>query len=139
MPITKDEWNQIYEAIEAARGGPEITFARVTRTDMGQMLVYCEDEFGDQPIAMAGQLFKIVYYDESPKGTVGFAMNTPPGNPYATNKKNAESEYTYADWAAQRYIMPALPPVGSTAIILLQHGQRRDPYCIGIAVGYTRV
>jgi hypothetical protein len=145
-------WGEIYEYVEErlAQQGPTLVLAKVTRIEHGRMLVWCEEEFADEPILWCGDYYRVFYFDHTPKDTTGFAMTAPPGNPYVERK--AESEWgnskhkggyggSKAEGKAQGAgIIPELPEPGATIIVMRRYGRKdKGLYGLGQVIGYLYI
>jgi hypothetical protein len=145
MPLTNEDWEQIYEAIEAKQRPFEVYSGIVTRSEVGRMLVWCEKEFGDQPILWCGQYYRVFYMDDSPKETTGYSLTNPPGNPYKERKREAifgnsahVGGYGGED-AGYKYIIPEIPPPGTPILVAKSGGYSRFLWGFAVILGYTTI
>lgn len=139
--LSPELWNQIYEAIEAKQRNFELQSGIVTRREYGRMLVWCEKEFGELPLAMMGHVYRVYYEDDSPKSTVGYALTNPPGNPYQTRRREAQwgNSVHKGGYGEMQGIIPELPTVGEGVLVWLPYGVERFGFVVAKGIGYTAV
>jgi hypothetical protein len=150
MPLDKEDWREIQEYVETriqARGF-EIQSAKVTSVEPGRLLVFCAKEFGDTPVKWCGQHYRVFYDDETPKGTTGYAIANPPGNPYRTVRREAipgnSAHKGGLGGEGQgeqqgKTIIPEMPNIGDPILVWRPFGRKDDLYGFAVIFGYMYV
>lgn len=117
MPHREITWDAIYEAIRSATQPTEVIYSKVIKANEAQRLVWVK-ELGDQAIPIVGFTYTVKYYDDS-----GDGLNTPAaGNPLPNKVKVKKV----------KKILPDMPEVGQTVVILRTFGSGRLPKCVGV-------
>lgn len=109
MPISPQDWEAIYQAINAMQRPSEVIQGKVTKRDTENMLVWI-NEVGDQPIPIYSFDYQIKYYDVDQRGV-------------STIKR---TDITKKD------VSTLCPDIGDTILVLKQFGTNRLPKCIGV-------
>jgi len=103
MALTEADQNTIYQMIERAITASVIIYGKVIARDERKGLIKLK-EFGDQWIPLVGFRGTVKYYDET-----------------ATTTKVKTVK-----------VVPEVPKIGETVVVLRQFGSRRLPKCVGV-------
>lgn len=114
MPLDKEDWESIYQAIEAAKQPSEVTYGIVIKRDVKHRLIWVS-EFGEQPIPIVGFQASVTVYDVEPNNHI--------------TDMGLDVEETVT--ARHFQIDHVVPEIGDTVVIVRQFGGRRLPKCLG--------
>lgn len=103
MALSEADQNTVYKMIERALSGSEVTYGKVVARDSRKGLIKLK-EFGDQWIPLVGFRGTVKIYDETATGT---------------KLKTVK-------------VIPEVPKIGETVVVLRQFGSRRLPKCVGV-------
>lgn len=121
MPISPEEWQSIYGAIDRMARPSEFVQGKVVKRDAVKMLVWI-DEIGDQPIPIFSFDYEIKYYYERPSASVNVTAGSPGPRELFTRKSNL----------AKKEVRTLCPEIGETVLVVRHYGSRRLPKCIGV-------
>lgn len=118
MPISNEEWGSIASMVDrmidtkAGFRRDYFMVGTVSKRNTKDNVIYVKELGGDVKIPIFTFDYRVVYYDESPRGTAG-------GGSYRTYKKAAE-------------VTPKLPQIGDEVLIAKEMGNDLLPRCLGV-------
>lgn len=113
--LSREIWNGIADLVGRSRSPREVYYAKVSRSDPENNLVWVKD-FGEIAIPLVAHGHFMHYYDEHPTGA-----NVVDGTPVATQTTKRKGT-----------VEIACPNKGDLVVILDPWGAKRFPICIGV-------
>lgn len=124
MPLTSQDWQAIFEAIQTGAFHPS-EFKRdvVTKRDPLNRLIWTQD-MGIQPIPIYSFNYIVTYFDEEPAGYSWPVVGDDTIGQEAIVERITEKKFARVE--------VEVPLVGETVLLALHYGSLRLPKCLGV-------